>query len=146
MTETLDRTALGSLTAGSPVNLEEFEYIFAPEQARECLSIWDELSDLTLIGHSHLCKVFALTKDSVEELPVETFALEPDRKYVVSVGSVGHLMGVVTPGLVEASAMSVTTIRSADLCECVSSTIGPWPASNCTLAVVSPGRSGRASP
>ncbi len=44
------------------MRLEEFEYIFAPEQARECLPIFDELGHITLIGHSHLCKVFALTQ------------------------------------------------------------------------------------
>src|SRR5512146_217721 len=26
---------------GSPVNLQEFEYIFSPEQAARCLPIWD---------------------------------------------------------------------------------------------------------
>lgn len=78
------------LCHGSPVRIEEFEYIFAPEQARELLPIWDELEHLTVIGHSHLCKVFALTRDTVEEMPVETLALEPDRKYVISVGSVGQ--------------------------------------------------------
>src|ERR1700692_847311 len=36
----------------SPVRLEEFEYIFAPEQARDCLPIWDKLGHITLIGHS----------------------------------------------------------------------------------------------
>jgi len=72
------------------VRLEEFEYIFAPEQARECLSIWDKIGHITLIGHSHLCKVFALTKNSVEELPSNDFELEPDKKYIVSVGSVGQ--------------------------------------------------------
>jgi hypothetical protein len=72
------------------VRLEEFEYIFAPEQARECLSVWEELGNLTLIGHSHLCKIFALAPDDVEELPEEDFTLEPDRKYIVSVGSVGQ--------------------------------------------------------
>ena len=75
---------------GSPIRLEEFEYIFAPEQARECLAIWDQLERLTLIGHSHLCKVFALDPDSVEELPAADFTLEPGRKYIVSVGSVGQ--------------------------------------------------------
>ena len=50
------------LCHGSPVRLEEFEYIFAPEQARECLAIWDKIGHITLIGHSHLCKVFALSK------------------------------------------------------------------------------------
>lgn len=78
------------LCHGSPLRLEEFEYIFQPEQARECLSIWDELGDITLIGHSHLCKVFALTKDRVTELPARKFTLEPGVKYIVSVGSVGQ--------------------------------------------------------
>jgi diadenosine tetraphosphatase ApaH/serine/threonine PP2A family protein phosphatase len=78
------------LCHGSPIRLEEFEYVFAPEQARECLPIWDELLPLTLVGHSHLCKVFALTKDDVTELPSETFVVEPGLKYIASVGSVGQ--------------------------------------------------------
>src|SRR5271155_5535250 len=78
------------LCHGSPVRLEEFEYIFAPEQARECLAIWDKIGHITLIGHSHLCKVFSLPPNSVEELPSNDFELQPDRKYIVSVGSVGQ--------------------------------------------------------
>jgi predicted phosphodiesterase len=77
-------------TLSEPVRLEEFEYIFAPEQARECLAIWDRIGHITLIGHSHLCKVFALTSSSVEELPATDFNLEADKKYIVSVGSVGQ--------------------------------------------------------
>ncbi len=81
-----------NLCHGSPVRLEDFEYIFAPEQARDCLPIWDELAHLTLIGHSHLCKVFELTPTEAVELhgPPRTFTLRPDRKYIVSVGSVGQ--------------------------------------------------------
>jgi diadenosine tetraphosphatase ApaH/serine/threonine PP2A family protein phosphatase len=78
------------LCHGSPVRLEEFEYIFAPEQARECLPLFDELGHITLIGHSHLCKVFALTESTVEELPPVDFTLAPDKKYIVSIGSVGQ--------------------------------------------------------
>jgi predicted phosphodiesterase len=78
------------LCHGSPVRLEEFEYIFAPEQARECLPMYDELGHITLIGHSHLCKVFALTASTVEELPPIDFDLARDQKYIVSVGSVGQ--------------------------------------------------------
>jgi diadenosine tetraphosphatase ApaH/serine/threonine PP2A family protein phosphatase len=78
------------LCHGSPVRLEEFEYIFAPEQARECLPIYDDLGHITLIGHSHLCKVFALTRTGVEELPPIDFELEDGKKYIVSVGSVGQ--------------------------------------------------------
>lgn len=78
------------LCHGSPVRLEEFEYIFAPEQAEECLPMWDELAHLTLIGHSHLCKVFALTRTDVTELPAKDLTLEPHLKYIISVGSVGQ--------------------------------------------------------
>ena len=78
------------LCHGSPVRIEEFEYIFAPEQARECLPILEQLGDLTVIGHSHLCKVFALKPGFVEELPPTDFTLEPGFKYIVSVGSVGQ--------------------------------------------------------
>jgi predicted phosphodiesterase len=78
------------LCHGSPVRLEEFEYIFAPEQARECLGMYEELGHITLIGHSHLCKVFALTPGGVEELPPVDFDLDKDKKYIVSVGSVGQ--------------------------------------------------------
>ena len=75
---------------GSPVRIEEFEYIFAPEQARQCLPIWDGLPQLTVIGHSHLCKVFALRPGEVRELPYESFELESGWKYIVSDGSVGQ--------------------------------------------------------
>ncbi len=78
------------LCHGSPLRLEEFEYIFTPDQARECLEIWDELGHITFIGHSHLCKVFSLRPGEVEELPAMDFQLENDAKYIVSVGSVGQ--------------------------------------------------------
>jgi diadenosine tetraphosphatase ApaH/serine/threonine PP2A family protein phosphatase len=78
------------LCHGSPLRIEEFEYIFAPEQARECLGMWEDLGDLTLIGHSHLCKVFALRPGEVEELPPRRFQLRKGWKYIASVGSVGQ--------------------------------------------------------
>ncbi len=88
-TERIEEAGL-DLCHGSPVRIEEFEYIFAPEQARELLPMWDDLAHLTVIGHSHLCRVFALTRTSVEELPTGELTLDRDRKYVVSVGSVGQ--------------------------------------------------------
>ncbi|MCS6857397.1 MAG: metallophosphatase family protein [Deltaproteobacteria bacterium] len=78
------------LCHGSPLRVEEFEYIFAPEQARECLLIWEELPQLTLIGHSHFCKVFALRPGEVEELPARKITLRKGWKYIASVGSVGQ--------------------------------------------------------
>jgi diadenosine tetraphosphatase ApaH/serine/threonine PP2A family protein phosphatase len=75
---------------GSPLNLEEFEYIFSTEQAARCLEIWDDLSAVTFIGHSHLCKAFALTRDEVFEVVAQKFDIREGHRYIVSVGSVGQ--------------------------------------------------------
>ncbi len=75
---------------GSPINPEEFDYVFAPEQARELLPHLDALPLATFIGHSHLCKVFALNEDDVNELSPTSFTLRDDMKYIISVGSVGQ--------------------------------------------------------
>src|SRR5262249_19047714 len=53
---------------GSPINQEEFEYVFAPEQAARYLPEWQQLADVTFIGHSHLCKAFALDHEQVHEV------------------------------------------------------------------------------
>jgi diadenosine tetraphosphatase ApaH/serine/threonine PP2A family protein phosphatase len=75
---------------GSPLNQEEFEYIFSPDQAARCQEIWDDLGMVTFIGHSHLCKSFALTRSEVFEVVAPKFEIRPDHKYIISVGSVGQ--------------------------------------------------------
>jgi diadenosine tetraphosphatase ApaH/serine/threonine PP2A family protein phosphatase len=75
---------------GSPIALEEFEYIFSAEQAARCLEIWDKLSTVTFIGHSHLCKSFALTREEVFEVVATKFVIRPEHRYIISVGSVGQ--------------------------------------------------------
>ena len=76
---------------GSPLNIEEFDYIFAKDQAAQCLAIWPQMAQLTLIGHSHLCKAFALSEDgATHDVVAEKFTLRPGWKYIISVGSVGQ--------------------------------------------------------
>ena len=75
---------------GSPVNIEEFDYVFAPEQAARCIPEFDRLADVTFIGHSHLCKAFALTRDDVYEVVAQSFEVRKGMRYIVSVGSVGQ--------------------------------------------------------
>jgi diadenosine tetraphosphatase ApaH/serine/threonine PP2A family protein phosphatase len=77
---------------GSPMNVEEFDYIFARDQAARCLSILETMPQLTVIGHSHLCKSFALNPEhpGAQEVVATTFELRPGWKYIVSVGSVGQ--------------------------------------------------------
>lgn len=75
---------------GSPLDLEEFDYIFTPQQAATCLPIWDELKRVTFIGHSHLCRAFALARNRVYEVITKDFELRPEFRYIISVGSVGQ--------------------------------------------------------
>lgn len=75
---------------GSPLDLEEFEYIFTVEQAATCLPIFDELGSATFIGHSHLCKSFAISRERVYEVVTRQFEVRPEFRYIISVGSVGQ--------------------------------------------------------
>jgi diadenosine tetraphosphatase ApaH/serine/threonine PP2A family protein phosphatase len=78
-------------THGNPVNPEVYEYVFAIEQARELLPHLDRLADVNFIGHSHLCKAFALNAaGDVTEVVATRFGLRRGYKYVISVGSVGQ--------------------------------------------------------
>ncbi len=75
---------------GSPVDLEEFEYIFTVNQAESCITKWDELGRATFIGHSHLCKSYAVSMERGYEVITRDFVLRPALRYVISVGSVGQ--------------------------------------------------------
>lgn len=75
---------------GSPINKEEFEYIFSIEQANQLVNHFDKLARVTFIGHSHLTKSFALTPDGAEDITSPTLELRDNHKYIVTVGSVGQ--------------------------------------------------------
>jgi diadenosine tetraphosphatase ApaH/serine/threonine PP2A family protein phosphatase len=78
-------------THANPVAPDAYGYVFAIEQARELIPFVGELADVNFIGHSHLCKTFALGDDGdVTEVVATRFALRRGQKYVVSVGSVGQ--------------------------------------------------------
>jgi predicted phosphodiesterase len=78
------------LCHGSPIEEREFDYIFAPEQAFSLLPFFHMLDQITFIGHSHLCRVFALTPSTVEEIAAKSFYVDRERKFVISVGSIGQ--------------------------------------------------------
>jgi predicted phosphodiesterase len=78
------------LSHGSPFQPEEYDYIFALEQARELIQSKPDLADVTFIGHSHLTKVFALTEDNALDVVAPKFKLKDGMKYVITVGSVGQ--------------------------------------------------------
>jgi diadenosine tetraphosphatase ApaH/serine/threonine PP2A family protein phosphatase len=76
---------------GSPVLPADYDYVFALEQAQELSRHEARLAPVTFIGHSHLCKAFAIDPGgAVEELAGRDLTLDPGRKYILSVGSVGQ--------------------------------------------------------
>lgn len=75
---------------GSPYKPEEYDYVFALDQARELILQKPDLADVTFIGHSHLTKVFALTEDNALDVVAPKFTLKPEMRYIITVGSVGQ--------------------------------------------------------
>jgi len=76
---------------GSPILPAEYEYVFALEQARELLPHYQRLPEITFIGHSHLCKAFALSAEGeVTDVGAARIQLRADRRHIASVGSVGQ--------------------------------------------------------
>ena len=75
---------------GSPVDPQAYEYIFALEQARELMPFIADLPEVTFIGHSHLCKAFAIGNGEVNDVVAQKFGVRRGYKYMISVGSVGQ--------------------------------------------------------
>ena len=75
---------------GSPVDPQAYEYIFALEQARELTEHVAGLPEVTFIGHSHLCKAFAIGNGEVNDVVAQKFGIRRGYKYIISVGSVGQ--------------------------------------------------------
>ncbi len=79
-----------NLSHGSPVNPTAFDYVFSMEQAFKLLPHYEDLAQVNLIGHSHLCKAFALEEDDVHEVVAQEFKIRDGMKYIIGVGSVGQ--------------------------------------------------------
>lgn len=75
---------------GSPIEPKAYEYIFALEQARELAPLVSELAEVTFIGHSHLCRAFAIGNGEVSDVVAQRFGIRRGYKYIISVGSVGQ--------------------------------------------------------
>lgn len=76
---------------GSPVNIEEYEYVINVDHAEKLIASWDELENVTFIGHSHLTKSFCLDRErGAVEMEGPVLHFDTDKKYVVTVGSVGQ--------------------------------------------------------
>jgi len=75
---------------GMPPHTADFEYLFALEQMGTLVEAYDAQARVTFVGHSHLCKSFDYDADGAREILRTRFDLEPERKYIISAGSVGQ--------------------------------------------------------
>lgn len=75
---------------GAPLVPETFDYLFAPEQLVDLLTHYDAFAPVTFIGHSHLTISFKIERDRVTPLLHTEVVVEPDAKYIITVGSVGQ--------------------------------------------------------
>jgi len=75
---------------GSPIEPEQYDYLFLTEQVEDLLPTLADLSDVTFVGHSHLPRAWAVRPGKVRELDSDEVALESGWKYIFGVGSTGQ--------------------------------------------------------
>ncbi len=75
---------------GSPLEPEQYEYVFLLEQAEDLVRVQDDLADLTFIGHSHLPRAYALNGVGARSVLADTVEIKTGPKYLISIGSVGQ--------------------------------------------------------
>ncbi len=71
-----------------PISAESFDYIIDPEDAGD---VWEEENKrLVFVGHTHEPLIFVKGKSGTpHRIPPQDFEMEPEKSYIVNVGSVG---------------------------------------------------------
>lgn len=75
---------------GSPIDAENFDYVFSLDKAASLNERFDTLSKLTFVGHSHLTTSFLVTPRLALQVSSPRFQIREGSKYVFNVGSVGQ--------------------------------------------------------
>ena len=75
---------------GSPIDAENFEYVFSLDKAATLNERFDTLAPITFVGHSHLTTAFVVTPRLALQVSSPRFQIREGSKYVFNVGSVGQ--------------------------------------------------------
>ena len=78
------------LCHGSPLEPEAYEYVYEPEHAEALIPLAAALPEVTFVGHSHLCRGYALAGGEVHDVLAPRIPVKRGVRYLVSVGSVGQ--------------------------------------------------------
>jgi len=77
-----------TLVHGTPARPEDFDYILSPYQAMKAFLALG--GRLCFVGHSHRPGILVEEKDAIRFDGSVSLELDPDRRYIVNVGSVGQ--------------------------------------------------------
>ncbi len=77
-----------TLVHGTPARPEEFDYILSPYQAMKAFLALS--GTLCFVGHSHRPGILVEEKDAIRFDGSVSLELDPERRYIVNVGSVGQ--------------------------------------------------------
>lgn len=75
---------------GSPLDAEAFDYVFSLDKAAVLTGAYEELADVTFVGHSHLTTTYLVTPRMALQVCAPRVRLRQGVKYVFNVGSVGQ--------------------------------------------------------
>lgn len=75
---------------GSPINAEDFEYVFSLDQAAALTAHYPVLQKVTFVGHSHLTTSYLITEGMTLQMRSPRVLLREGVKYLFNVGSVGQ--------------------------------------------------------
>jgi predicted phosphodiesterase len=75
---------------GSPISVEDFDYVFSLDQAATLTGHYDELPACTFVGHSHRTTAFVVTDRISFRFHAPQFQIRSAVKYVFNVGSIGQ--------------------------------------------------------
>ena len=74
----------------APICPSGYFYVVFKDDAQAHLRMYDRLTSVSFLGHSHLVRVFRLTEKKVKETQVNEIKIEDGVKYIASVGSTGQ--------------------------------------------------------
>ena len=74
----------------APICPSGYFYVVFKDDAQAHVRMFEKLTGLSLLGHSHLVRAFRLTDGKAKEVQVGDVKREDDARYIASVGSTGQ--------------------------------------------------------
>jgi len=84
------RDAGVSFFHSAPIAPSGYFYVVFKDDAQAHTRMYEKLTKISLLGHSHLVRAFRVTPNKAKEVQLDDVRFEESAKYIASVGSVGQ--------------------------------------------------------